>query len=110
MIKYPKPTDHEPVWSQYIARTWWMHAEPEFVAADGSRVDILSSEVAWEVEWAKKWQESIGQAVWYSIVTSRKGGVILLLRNKPTEKVYIARCAACCRAAGLEFQVFETRK
>ena len=46
------------------------------------RVDVLTDEYAIEIDFANKWKESIGQALWYSLQTNRKPGIILILRTQ----------------------------
>lgn len=107
----PMPTDNEVTWSRWIASFGpeRFRGVAEFQSPDGSRVDILTDELAIEVEWSKKWAESIGQALLYSITTNRRAAVLLLIRNKPTERLYITRAAAVCERAGIEFHIMETR-
>ena len=76
--------------------------------ADGSRCDVLTPSTAFEVEWAKKWKESIAQALWYSMLSDRAPGVALLLRKKPTEPLSVARCAGVCAKAGVRLVVINT--
>lgn len=95
----PTPTAHEPAWSQWLAAQWAGVAEARM--AEGSR--------AWEVEWAKKWKESIGQALLYEMLAGVPGGVCLLTRGKPSEPLYIMRCAAVCRRTGLLFRTVPTQ-
>jgi hypothetical protein len=103
----PAATAHEPAWSKYLSWKW--NGEAEHRTVDGSRVDVLTDDMAWEVEWCKKWKESIGQALFYGVVTGRKPGVVLLLRRKPSEAVYFLRAAIACREAGIELRTWTTR-
>jgi len=48
---------------------------------DGSRVDLLTSEIAYEIDFASKWKESIGQALWYSLQSGKKPGIILIRKT-----------------------------
>jgi hypothetical protein len=94
----PAATAHEPAWSKYLSWKWNGEAEHRTV-----------DDMAWEVEWCKKWKESIGQALFYGVVTGRKPGVVLLLRRKPSEAVYFLRAAIACREAGIELRTWTTR-
>ena len=44
----------------------------------GGYVDCLSPQYAIEVEWANKWEEAVGQSLYYAARTDRKPGIILL--------------------------------
>lgn len=70
-------------------------AAVEVRLSDGCRVDLLTDSQAIEVDWAKKWAESIGQALYYSIGTDREPAVILLTRG-PRDQRYVRRCQAVC--------------
>ena len=61
----------------------------ESVLPDRTRVDILTKTHAYEVDWASKWAEGIGQALYYSSQTGKRPGVILLVKNKNDLKYVI---------------------
>lgn len=63
---------------------------------DNSRVDILTSQYAIEVDWAYKWKEAIGQSLWYSVVTTKAPGICLLLKNIADDSMDIHRCNTIC--------------
>jgi hypothetical protein len=99
-----EPKLRETDWSKRIAadfRAQGTPAETEFVCPDGSRVDVLTPEFAYEVEWASKWKESIGQAVFYGIATNRQPAVILLMDREQTEYL---RCAVVCGKLGVRLE------
>tara|TARA_R100001594_G_scaffold143212_1_gene190907 strand:+ start:352 stop:717 length:366 start_codon:yes stop_codon:yes gene_type:complete len=98
----PKATDRETVWSKYLAKK--MGGLAEYVLPDRSRVDILTPTLAIEVDWAKKWPQAIGQAVYYGIATDRMPAVLLLLRGKDTEIKYLRRARTA--ADNLNIPVF----
>ena len=70
-----------------IARHW-NDARTEVPVTSG-RVDILTATYAVEVDWANKWKQSIGQALWYGLQTNRAAGIILLLRSEADYKYYL---------------------
>lgn len=51
----------------------------EFILPDRTRVDCLTDDYAVEVDWAKKWAESIGQSLFYADMTDKKAGVALIV-------------------------------
>ncbi len=85
-------------------------AQTEVVAWDGSRVDLLSELYAIEVEWAAKWKESIGQAVYYSILFHREPGVVLLRRRDADEDRHIYRCQAVCARLGIKLWIEDAQE
>lgn len=58
-------------------------------SVESGRIDLLTDEYAFEIEWANKWKDSIGQAIWYGLQTNKKPGIILLLKSKEEYKYYI---------------------
>lgn len=84
VLPRPTPDDNEVTWSAYLAET--VQGEAEYKLPTGKRVDVLTDEVAWEVEWTHKWEESIGQALYYAITTDRIPGVWLLKESGDDEE------------------------
>jgi hypothetical protein len=63
----------------------------EYSLDDGSRVDCETETHSIEFDFAKKWAESIGQALYYSSKTGKKAGIFLIIASsndwKHLEKV-----------------------
>lgn len=75
--------------------TWARHAHPEkyyqelwcdrqagimeVVMSSGSRCDCLTDTHAVEFDFARKWAESVGQALNYAAQTGRRAGIVLIL-------------------------------
>jgi len=74
------------------------------VLPDESRVDLLSPTHAWEVDWAHKWSEGVGQSLLYSIWTGKKPGLILLVKDRRKEKHFILRAKLVCEKVGIELR------
>ena len=62
----------------------------EAVLWDMTRVDCLAKDYAIEFDFAKKWAESAGQSLYYSKMTKRPAGVVLILQNI-TDYRYVKR-------------------
>lgn len=58
-----------------------MGGEAEFYLHDRTRVDCLLDDYAVEVDFAGKWAEAIGQALYYASQTQRDPGVLLILES-----------------------------
>ena len=54
--------------------------------SDNTRVDILTDDLAIEVDFAKKWYEAIGQATHYARLTKKKPAILLIVREADDEK------------------------
>lgn len=59
-----------------------LDGEMEYTLKDRTRVDCLTNEYAIEVDFAKKWAESIGQSLYYAEMTGRKPAVGLIVGEK----------------------------
>lgn len=80
-------------------------AELEVRLWDGTRVDMLTPTHAIEVDWAHKWAEAVGQSLYYSELTGKPPGVLLLVRDMNTEERYVYRCQTLCAKLGIKLYV-----
>ncbi len=63
----------------------------EVVLPDKARVDCVTKTHAIEFDFAKKWAESIGQALYYGEILNKTPGVVLIVEDKVKDKKYIDR-------------------
>lgn len=84
------------------------YARDQVVLSDQTRVDLLSEDWAIEVEYARVWKSSIGQAVHYSIVANRDypegkraPAVLLLIQDPVRDRKYVIQCGRVCRRLGI---------
>lgn len=54
----------------------------EYRLDDATRVDCLTDEYAIEFDFAPKWAESVGQALYYSLMTGKQAGVVLIMEKE----------------------------
>lgn len=62
----------------------------EVVLSDKTRVDCLTNEYAYEVDFANKWAECTGQALHYGKMTGKKPACLLII-EKESDKKYLNR-------------------
>lgn len=86
------------VWRALLSRkTYQQHwckingGTQEVILFDKARVDCLTKTHAIEFDFAPKWAESIGQALYYSIVTGKTPGIVLIMENPKKDQKYLAR-------------------
>src|SRR5512135_3315001 len=53
--------------------------QAEVALPDGTRADCITEKNAVEFDFGKKWAEAIGQALYYSVQTGKRPGVVLIL-------------------------------
>lgn len=58
----------------------------EVVMPSGSRCDCLTDANAIEFDFARKWAESIGQALNYAAQTGKRAGIVLILEREGDER------------------------
>ena len=63
----------------------------EYENADKTRVDCLTETNAVEFDFANKWAESVGQALYYGIKTGLRPKVVLILEHPKKQMVYFKR-------------------
>lgn len=67
---------------------------------DKTRIDCLLPEYAVEIDFANKWAESIGQALYYAIKTNRKPAIAVILRS-PKDERYLIRLKTVAERYGI---------
>lgn len=72
---------------------------------DGTRCDCLTDTHAVEFDFAKKWAESIGQALLYGAHTGKRCGIALIVEDEKELK-YINRIYRVIEAYGLPVDVW----
>lgn len=100
-------------WARLHRESWYqerlaeaMGGVLEYRLPDGTRVDLLTETEAIEVDFAPKWAESIGQALWYAAQTGRRPAVALIVSG-PRDARYSARIRAVSERFGLGLTVYE---
>ena len=79
-------------------------ARIEATTVDGARCDILTPDMAIEVDYAPKWAEAIGQSLYYGIAFDRNPGIYLLMKGN-SDRRYWSRCLAVCSNYGITLRV-----
>lgn len=89
---------------RYYQERWCAarQGQAEYRLPDGTRVDCLTRTHAIEVDFAEKWAESIGQALYYALKTSKKPGVALIMERPVKDQRYLERLRAVAGQAGIE--------
>ena len=80
----------------------------EAVLPDGSRVDCLTPTHAVEVDFASKWAEAIGQALFYASMTEKQPGIVLIAG--PRDNAQVIRLFTVIHRWGLPIDVWVVRR
>lgn len=63
--------------------------QAEVVLDDKTRADCITATHAIEFDFGKKWAEAIGQALYYSLQTGKRAGVVLIIDGPNDRKHWI---------------------
>lgn len=80
--------------SEKAYQAYWCKAHNgilEYKLDDKTRVDCLTKELAVEVDFAPKWHECIGQALYYGRKTKRIPACVLILENGDNDMRFLYR-------------------
>lgn len=77
---------------KYYQNKWCANhnGDAEVVLSDKTRADCITSTHAIEFDFGKKWAESLGQALYYSLQTGKRAGIVLIL-ERPNDRKYWLR-------------------
>lgn len=81
----------------------------EYVLDDRSRVDCLTSKYAFEVDFANKWAESVGQSIFYSIKTDRSPAVLLIIEKPQKDIKYLKRFNTVAREHDIQLFTIDSK-
>ena len=87
--------DYQKVWCDAHCGT------TEVILSDRARVDCVTATHAIEFDFAPKWAESIGQALYYGYALNKKPGIVLIIENKEKNQKYINRVKAVAEIYGI---------
>jgi len=74
------------------------------VSVSNGRVDLVTNEYAFEIEWAWNWKEAVGQSLWYGLQTNKKPGIILIMRQNAEFK-YVQQLESALQYSNLSEQI-----
>ena len=60
----------------------WLGGEKEVTMPDGTRCDLVNSSHAFEIDFANKWAQAIGQSLHYAAQTKKRAGVLLIMEHE----------------------------
>ena len=78
--KKPEPEKKSEAFHRDRIRKKW-NGTPEYNLKDGTRVDCLTDQYAVEFDFSNKWAEAVGQALYYSMKTGKKAGIVLIMNG-----------------------------
>lgn len=93
-----QPKNH--IYSEKDYQTAWSitnGGSMEVILPDLARVDCVTKTHAIEFDFAQKWGEAIGQALYYGTALHKKPGIVLIMENPTKDKKYLNRVLAVAK-------------
>lgn len=78
----------------------------EYVLSDKARVDCLTPTLAVEFDFANKWAECIGQALYYGRQTNRQAACVLIMERGEKDLKYLRRLRNAAYRKGVNLRTF----
>ena len=78
----------------------------EYKLNDKTRVDCLTEKYAVEVDFAPKWAECIGQALYYGKMTGKQPACVLIMERGEKDLKYLRRLRHAVYRKGLDMRTF----
>ena len=85
-----------------------VHGELEHRLPDGTRIDCLTPIYAFEVDFGHKAFESIGQALYYAMISGKRPGIVLIRETRRDDR-YIERIKPLAKKYGIYVFVIDER-
>ena len=82
----------------------------EYRLSDKARVDCLTYTYAIEVDFAPKWAESIGQSLYYGLMTNKQAGVLLILEHPQKDIKYLNRLKKVALKHGIKIWTIDNTR
>jgi hypothetical protein len=83
-----------------------MNGATEVLMPDNTRCDILTENLAIEVDFAPKWAEAIGQSLHYAKMVNRQAGIVIVIRKK-IDHLHVKKLWGVIQEYNLPIQVFQ---
>lgn len=78
----------------------------EYKLNDKTRVDCLTDKYAVELDFANKWAECIGQALYYGKMTGKQPACVLIMERGEKDLKYLRRLRRAVYQKGLDMRTF----
>ena len=89
---WAEPLSAKRLHKEVVYQSMWckrVGGKTEVALPDKTRVDCLTREYAIEFDMGSKWAESIGQALYYSLQTGKRAGIVLILEKASDYKYWL---------------------
>lgn len=109
IIFIASPVNAKRIYPEKVYQEQWCSAHggvTEYKLDDGTRVDCLTKDKAVEFDFANKWAECIGQALYYGRMTNRQAACVLIMENGEKDIKYLKRLRRTAYRKGVNLRTF----
>ena len=78
----------------------------EYRLSDNTRVDCMTDTLAVEFDFANKWAECIGQALYYGRQTKKQPACVLIMENGEKDLKYLYRLRRAAYKKGVNMRTY----
>lgn len=97
------------IYSEKTYQTQWCKAHNgtmEYRLSDNTRVDCMTDTLAVEFDFANKWAECIGQALYYGRQTKKQPACVLIMENGEKDLKYLYRLRRAAYKKGVNMRTY----
>ena len=87
----------------------WLEKSSKTVKTNKGDIEILTDIYAIEIDYAKNWAESIGQSLYYALISDKKPGILLIIENPVNENKYLKKIITVADEYGIKLWMIDTQ-
>lgn len=103
------PVEAKRIYAEKVYQTQWCNqhnGEMEYRLSDKARVDCVTNTLAVEFDFANKWAECVGQALYYGRQTKKQPACVLIMENGEKDTKYLYRLRRAAYKKGVNMRTY----
>lgn len=103
------PVEAKRIYAERVYQTQWCNAHNgtmEYRLNDRARVDCVTDTLAVEFDFANKWAECVGQALYYGRQTKKQPTCVLIMENGEKDLKYLYRLRRTAYKKGVNMRTY----
>lgn len=103
------PVEAKRIYAEKVYQTQWCNqhnGEMEYRLSDKARVDCMTDTLAVEFDFANKWAECVGQALYYGRQTKKQPACVLIMENGEKDAKYLYRLRRAAYKKGVNMRTY----
>lgn len=103
------PVEAKRIYSEKVYQTQWCkvhNGKMEYRLNDKARVDCVTDTLAVEFDFANKWAECVGQALYYGRQTKKQPACVLIMENGEKDLKYLYRLRRAAYKKGVNMRTY----